>query len=293
MMLLLTLGLSSCNPGLFIERLETAKTEYVIPFTGGTAEVDLSHGDWILDRVAVNNIDISADTAEMGVSHYESKFLSFSLSRPGDSRLDLCLERSVDPDTVAIDIFVVNDFQSLRIPIKVGACRGYSFGGIEYGKATEMREFYEVAWTHEIKGKQTWSSDVFNESFCRKIQFLASSVRSDDIPEAMWMEELEKYMESTLCVPIPEPFPASDMSVGLEDDPVEFSYKEKSIRMDIPSGSFEISTRDEDNVVRMYWGCVEYMIPFKVWLTHPEGETLSFSGEMYSKTYDGRWRVEL
>ena len=72
------LGLSSCNPGIFIERLEMPEAEYVIPFTGGCAEIVLSHGDWEIERVAVNNIDVEMH----GDGVYESRFMSFCMTRP-------------------------------------------------------------------------------------------------------------------------------------------------------------------------------------------------------------------
>ena len=49
--------LQGCNPGVFIERLEASQSEFVFPMTGGKAEISLTHGDWIMERVAVERVD--------------------------------------------------------------------------------------------------------------------------------------------------------------------------------------------------------------------------------------------
>lgn len=262
------LGLSSCNPGIFIERLEASETEYALPFTGGSAEIALSHGSWEIDRVAVNNIDVEMT----GDGVYESRFMSFCLSRPSDMKLRLALERSTDPDPVLIDIHISNDFQSLCIPVRIEACRGYSFDRIEYGIVTERKEGFEEAC---------------NGRFGRRICFPAASVSSEDMPEAMWMEELLKYLGGTFDVPIPVPFPEEGTVPACEGH-TEFSYRETFISMEYPSENVNLP---EDG--NMYWGYVEYRVPYIIWLTHPEGMPLSFRGEFTSKTHDGRWREEL
>lgn len=264
------LGLSSCNPGIFIERLEMPEAEYVIPFTGGCAEIVLSHGDWEIERVAVNNIDVEMD----GDGVYKSRFMSFCMTRPSDARLRLDLERSTDPDPVLINIHICNDFQSLCIPVRIEACRGYSFDRIEYGSVTERKEGFE---------------EVRNECLGRRIWFPAASVTSFDMPEAMWMEELLKYVGDAFQVMIPVPFP-EDGAVPECDSHMEFSYKETFIPMEYPSEKADLS--ENGNTVHKYWGYVEYRVPYTIWLTHPVGMPLSFSGEFTSKTHDARWRVE-
>lgn len=264
------LGLSSCNPGIFIERLEMPEAEYVIPFTGGCAEIVLSHGGWEIERVAVNNIDVEMD----GDGVYESRFMSFCMTRPSDARLRLALERSTDPDPVLINIHICNDFQSLCIPVRIEACCGYSFDRIEYGAVTERKEGFEEAC---------------NGRFGRRIWFPAASVTSAEMSEVMWMEELLKYVDEVFDVMTPVPFPEDGVMPEC-DGHIEFSYKEAFIPMKYPS---EMPTMSEgDNTSLMYWGYVEYRVPYTIWLTHPEGMPLSFSGEFTSKTHDGRWRVE-
>lgn len=284
--------LSSCNPGIFIEHLETSETEYYLPFTGGTAEIELSHGNWEIERVSVNNVDIEYDTDGQGFMTYKSRFLSFNLSRPTSSKLILNLEMSVDPDPVSIDIHISNDFQSATIPITINACKGYTFERIEYGAATEVVAAVEEAWvrTLETAVVMDWESYVFDDSFRRTVTFLASSVSSDDMPEVMWMSELLKYVGEAFDVPLPEPFPELGKTPGLQDT-VQFSYKETVLPLAKPSDKVRLSLGPGVTTVHMDWGYVQYRIPYTIWLSHPEGKALSFSGELISKTYDGRWEV--
>ncbi len=260
------LGLTSCNPGIFIEHLEASEAEYVLPFTGGSAGIVLSHGDWEIERVAVDKID--GDISDEGA--YESRFLSFRLTRPSETKICLELEHSTDPDPVLIDIHISNEFQSLCIPVRIEACCGYSFERIEYGIVTERNEGFE---------------EVQNERFGRKICFPAASVTSEDMPEAAWMEELLKYVGGTFNIPLPVPFPERGTVPECKEF-TEFSYKETFTPMESPSAP------EDENTTGMYWGYVEYRVPYTIWFTHPEGRTLSLSGEFTSKTHDGRWRTE-
>lgn len=281
------LGLSSCNPGIFIERLEASEEEYILPFRGGTAEVELSHGDWEIDRIAVNNIDVDAVAGEDGAMRYESGFISFSLTRTSGRMLVFALERSTDPDAVEADVHISNDFQSLRIPVIIEACRGYSFDRIEYGTVTDRVEAYEEVRMETIPAEREVS--VFDERFGRRICFPATSVSSGDIPEAMWMEELLKYVGGTFDVPIPVPFPEEGVVPECKGH-IGFSYKEGFMSLEYPSE--KVTLPEGGNTIHMYWGFVEYRVPYTIWFRHPEGEALSFSGELVSKAYDGRWRVE-
>lgn len=285
------LGLSSCNPGIFIEPLNASRTEYIIPFAGGAADVTLSHGNWEIDRISVNNIDVDAPAGDDGVMRHESRFMAFRLSRPSDQTLSLVLERSVDPDAVAIDIHISNDFQSLTVPVRIEACRGYSFDRIEYGEPFDMMESFEEVWikTIESPAAMEWECDVFSEKFCRKICFTASSVTSEDVPEAMWMDELVKYVGGPFMVCLPDALGGE----GLEEGLVEFSYKETLVPLAVPTDKAVIGLTPGKNTVRMFWGYVGYKISYTVWFRHPQGDELSFSGELVSKTHDGRWKVEL
>lgn len=287
------LGLSSCNPGIFIEPLDADRREYVLPFTGGTAEVELTHGDWEVDRVAVGNVDIDARLGDDGVLRHESGFMSFSLSRPSERTLRLVLERSTDPDTVEIGIHISNDFQTLEVPVAVGACRGYSFDRIEYGTVTGRVEDYEEAWTETVDSPAAseWEADVFDERFGRTLRFPAASVTSPDMPEAMWMDELMKYVGQGFEVRIPSPFHEEGDMPELCGR-TEFTYKEVFIAMGNPSEKVTLTLNEGRNVIRMQWGYVAYRIPYTIWLSHPDGRPMSFSGELVSKAHDGRWRVE-
>ena len=122
--LLSMLVLCGCNDDVFIERLEASQTEFRLPMLGGAFDVDLSHGDWRLDRVAVNHIDVDGEMIEedLGVQrsgplslegkgraiHSNDNF-ALSVSRPHDDFLHVYLSQSVATREMLVELFLAND----------------------------------------------------------------------------------------------------------------------------------------------------------------------------------------
>mgnify|MGYP003462408475 CR=1 FL=1 len=49
---------AGCNDDVFIERLEASQTEFKVPSLGGKFEIMFSHGDWNVERIAVDRVDV-------------------------------------------------------------------------------------------------------------------------------------------------------------------------------------------------------------------------------------------
>ena len=47
----LLVTLAGCNDVVFLEPLEAPATEYALPHYGGGIEIDLSHGDYVLENL--------------------------------------------------------------------------------------------------------------------------------------------------------------------------------------------------------------------------------------------------
>lgn len=297
LLLICALVAASCNSGVFIEPMEFAETEFDLPFTGGIVEVNASHGDWDIQNVTVDHIDawwVSEDRMR-----YESNFMSFEIIRPQPTNLILTLDESVNTNPTLIQIFTGNEYESDVISIKVGACHGYSFDRIEYGAPVVVspENAFEQVWSKTVENNTAqfmkWECFVFDERFCRTIWFPADAVLSEDMPYVMWYETLMKFVGEPFDVPVPDAL-LSGGKLTFSGKAVEFGYSAVTMPM-----AFEKLTASENialgsNVVKMFWGYVEYEVPYTIWFRHSgEGRNLCFKGKFMSKAYDGRWRMEL
>ena len=296
LMVLVAVMASSCNPDVFIEPLKLSQTVFDVPFYGGTVDIEVGHGDWRLDRVAVNNVDIDFTDAENGAMCHKSRFVSLEYSRPKPSRLIMTVKESVSPDPLQMELYITNDYESEVVTINIASCTGYSFKSITYGspQITSPEDAYEPAWSMKIINKleepAVYDIDIFDEAAWRKIQFLAGSVNSTDIPDAAWYDELMKYVSSPFDVLLPDPFP-SDGKAELTDVQIPFGYAETAVPMDIRETHTLVEVGGGEHTVEVLWGYVEYKVQYVVTLEHiGEGRDLSFSGELQSKAYNGKWR---
>lgn len=289
----------SCNPDVFIKPLDVSKSEFDVPFYGGSVEVQVSHGDWELERVAYNHIDIGFIEDGDGVMWYENNFIRLHLSRPQPSRLLLTIDDSVNTDPSLVEIFISNGYESEVISIKVGACSGYSFDRVEYGEPVVVspEDAYELVWSKTVNNSSAmpmnWESQVFDDRFCRTLWFPASTVMSGDMPYVMWYETLMKFVGEPFDVPVPDSF-LSGGALSFSDGNVEFSYDKIVQPVVFSQSNASVSLAPGSNTVKMYWGYVEYEVPYTMWFTHSgEGRDLYFCGKFTSKAFNGKWRVEL
>jgi hypothetical protein len=64
--------------------------------------------------------------------------------------------------------------------------------------------------------------------------------------------------------------------------------------MEAPEAKAEVTLMPGENAVIMYWGYVEYTVPYTMWFRHADGGRPRFmTGKFTSRAYDGRWRVEV
>jgi hypothetical protein len=288
---------ASCNPGVFIEPLELAETEFELPFTGGTVEISASHGDWEVQNVTVDHID--AWWVSEGRMIYESNFMSFEITRPQPSRLVLTLDESVDSNPSLIQIYIGNEYISKVVSVNVGACRGYSFDRVEYGDPVVVppEDAFEQVWSKTVKNDSgepmVWECPVFDARFCRTLWFPAEAVTSVDMPYVMWYETLMRFVEAPFDVPVPYAV-LSDGDLTFSGETVEFCYEVITRPVEFEELTASVNLAPGNNAVKMFWGYIEYEVPYTMWFKHPgEGRDLCFKGKFISKAYDGRWRVEL
>lgn len=310
LLLLPMLLLGGCNPDVFIKPLEASQAEFEFPMTGGTAEVRLSHGDWILERVAVERVDVEGwvrpaeGKAEyvslylkgLGTATYQSQFHSFEIIRDKSDRITVNLDQSVDPDARLIELYLVNDYEIQVISIEIGGCCGYELDRVEYSEVTHhTAERYEKAWSDTVTNEagnylhKEW--DVFNENAVRTVDFPANSVTSEDIPRPHWHAELVRYLDgNTFEMPLPSPY-LDDGGIVLGGFSAPFVYGESDIRIDLPDEKVGIITEEAGTaILTVFWAYEEYSVNYTVWLKHEGGgKPLSFNGRMSSKAYTGKW----
>ena len=181
------------------------------------------------------------------------------------------------------------------ITIVLEPCGGYRFDRIEYGQVYgvsgegAVEEGWKVLFTNggEANVSQEWA--VFNDDAARTVSFPASTIQSEDIPNAMWYDELMKYVEEPFEVPLPEPFL---LGGGLQFNGLKAPFATKDIKLsaELPDDKVAFSFAPGTTMLTVYWGYVEYWVDYTIWLVHDGGgKPLSFTGSMCSKTYDGTW----
>ena len=294
------LALAACNPGVFIEPLEVARAAFDVPFYGGTAEVAVRHGDWELERVAYNNVDLGFVEDGDGVLWHEDNFIRLHISRPQPSKLLVSVDDSVNPEAGVIEVFIRNDYESEVVTVDVGPCSGYRFAGIEYGDVQVLTsdDAYEVGWSKSVSvaSAQTMAFDVFEGGASRTVFFPAATVVSADMPYAAWYDTLMQYVDGEAFeVPVPDALPVAGELV-FSGEAVEFGYT--PVQMAMPElglgETAAVNLAPGVNEVRMMWGYVEYRVPYVITFAHSgEGRDLTLRGEFTSKAHNGKWRVEL
>ena len=292
--------LVSCNPGVFIEPLDVARAEYDVPFYGGAVEVDVTHGDWELERVAYNYIDLGFVEDADGVLWHEDNFIRLHISRPQPSKLWVTIDDSVNPEAGLIEIFIKNDYESEVVTINVSPCGGYAFSHIEYGDVQMLTssDAYEEGWRKSVKNSTSsplnQTFDVFEGGVSRTVFFPAATVVSEDMPYAAWYDTLMQYLDGeSFEVPVPDAMPVGG-SLIFSGEEVEFGYSAMEIPMPELDAQATLTLAPGVNEVRMMWGYVEYKVPYVLTFSHSGGgRDLTLHGEFTSKAYNGKWRAEL
>ena len=86
----------------------------------------------------------------------------------------------------------------------------------------------------------------------------------------------------------------SDGDLTFSGETVEFCYEVITRPVEFEELTASVNLAPGNNAVKMFWGYIEYEVPYTMWFKHPgEGRDLCFKGKFISKAYDGRWRVEL
>lgn len=301
--------LQGCNPGVFIERLEASQSEFVFPMTGGKAEISLTHGDWIMERVAVDRVDAEGWIIdENGKEQYASLYLKgvgavrvssewqdFEVIRDRSDHLILDFGQSVDPDDRLVELYIENEYEELLVSVQIEGCSGYSFDRIEY---SDIKYYaanqYDEAWTLNLSNHTdevlVQEFDVFNVDVFRMIDIPATAVTSDVLPHPHWYVELMRYLDgNSFEIPAPSPF-LHDGKLTFNGFSVPFRYGEQSFDTDFPDEKVQIEVQPGTSRLRVFWEYEEYGVDYTVWLKHEGGgRPLSFSGVMHSKTYTGGW----
>ena len=290
----------SCNPDVFIEpfEIELSGTEFELPFTGGTIEIETSHDDWKIIRTRLWG-ESERVSQGRGECIYESEFKSFELTRPQPSRLKFTLHESVDSKPSEIQIHIGNEYEYKILTINIGACNGYSFDRIEYGTPVVLsnEDAHEYIWgitadnnTDEL---YYWEFPVFNTMYGRTFCFPDTAFKTNDMPRAYRYETLMNYVGEPFNVPVPDPL-LSDGALTFSGETVQFCYEENSRAIPHNDIKTTLSLVPGTNNVDMYWGYSEYEVPYIMWFRHSgEGRDLCFEGKFVSKAHNGKWKVEL
>ncbi len=277
--------------------------------TGGEAEIELSNGDWMVERISVNGIDVSgwvydesgretyrpAYLKGLGMIRCDDPYMDITVERPESRMLKLKIGQSVATAERKVEIWLSTDYQQVPIVATMDACGGYEFERIEYGDITYTsgNNMVELGWALTIVNSSenggTQKFDVFNEDAVRKVRFPAFRIESEDIPHAQWYEELMMYLDGPFEVPIPDAALA-DGKLQFSGLALPFNVKENALPLELPDETFETSFGPGVSRLEVYWGYDEYSVEYTVWLRHPDGgKPLSFSGIFNSKTYNGEW----
>lgn len=290
----------SCNPDAFIKPLdvEFSGTEFDLPFTGGTIEIEASNGDWEIQRVRLWG-DSERPLFSKEEIRYVSEFKSFELTRPSPSKLRFTLHESVDSNPGEIQIYIGNKYEYEILTIDIGPCRGYSFDRIEYGTPVVLsdEDAFEHIWSitaDNDSGKlYVWEFPVFNSEYSRTFCFPFTAFKTNDMPQAYRYETLMNYVGEPFDVPVPDPL-LSDGELTFSGETVQFGYEENVRPIKREDINATLNLVPGNNNVDMYWGYSEYEVPYTIWFRHSgEGRDLCFEGKFVNKAHNGKWKVEL
>lgn len=303
--ILTLLAALACNPDMFIEPMTVSESKFVMPFTGGTVEVQVGHGDWEVERVALNHIDCGFVTDGEGNMRHESNFTTFKIARPQRDKLVLTVEDMSNSNPMEMEIYISNPFQSQVIYVYMEPCTGYEFDRIDYGELVVISpaDAYEEAWrvteVNETAAPVTKEYEVFGATLERTVWFPAATVVSADLPYVSWYETLMEFVTGPFCVPIPDALPSGTIpgttpGTAPETQTIPFTYDKTIIPTEAPEAKAEVTLMPGENAVIMYWRYVEYTVPYTMWFKHADGgRPRCMTGEFTSRAYDGRWRVEV
>ena len=189
----------SCNPDVFIEpfEIEFSGTEFEVPFTGGTIDIEASHGDWTVQKIRLWG-DSERPMFNKEEIRYVSDFKSFELTRPTPSGLRFTLHESVDSNPSELQIYIGNEYEYRIITINIGPCSGYSFDRIEYGTPVVLSEedAYEQIWgltTENKKGNDFinyYNSKLYAEKLDLREEIEKLSENEKRLIKARYYEDL-------------------------------------------------------------------------------------------------------
>lgn len=302
---------AGCNDDVFIERLEASQTEFKVPSLGGKFEIMFSHGDWNVERIAVNRVDVDGAIHEengeevygplrlngYGYADFNGSFTSFSISRTKDDAVVMTFGPSLTPTEVMIDLHISNGFENVVISFVQEPCSGYRFDRIEYGRVTEaFYDLYDGGWEEEFYNEtpavETKEIKIFNENSVRTISFVAGPIKSDDVPTALWFDFLDQYVVEQFEVPVPDPYlDVYDSKITFGGESAIYGKDDVYLPLDYSGKSFSYTFGPWEKVkIKVQWGYWIYYVDYTIWLAHDAGgRPISLRGTMSSKTYNGTW----
>lgn len=300
---------AGCNGDVFIEKLEASQTEFEVPSLGGQFKIELTHGDWNVERIAVNRVDVDGIIREesceevrgplrlngYGQADFTGSLTSFNVSRAKDEEVIMTFGPSKSIAEVQIDLYLSNDYQEVVVSFVQEHCTGYRFDRIEYGAITEhSNNQYEDGWTEEFyNDSQAYlfkKVSVFNDDVVRIVSFPANTVHSYDIDIENWPDQIMKYVGEPFDVPVPDPC-LDGKELTFSGQTVRYSWDDVYIPVVLPHTTREFVVSPMETVLLdMRWGYTEYVVDYTIWMCHDNGgQPFSFSGSVRSKTHDGRW----
>lgn len=301
--------LSGCNPDVFVERLELSQHEFDLPMTGGSVDVSATHGDWTLERIAVNRVDVYGTVFDEGGEHkssslclkglgraiYEGEYIDFELERDALDHISMTVSQSVDTKPRLIELFLVNDYRTHVVTVNVSPCGGYRFDRIEYGEPRDIlvdciEESWSLVLNNDSDAPIEQEFPVFDSEVVREINFPAYTIKSETIPEPQWFDELMKYLEGPFDVKLPDACLSDGRLTFINDDTLTYSFGSSFISGEMPDDVVKVAVEQGSYTLKVFWYYDTYTVDYRIWLRSEEGgKPLSFSGEMISKVYTGKW----
>ena len=301
--------LPGCNPDVFVNRLEVSQHEFNLPMTGGSFEVSATHGDWILERIAVNRVDAYGTVFDEGGEHrfssfclkglgkaiYEGEYLDFELERDALDHMTMTVSQSFDTDPRLIELFMVNDYKTQVVTVNVSPCGGYVYDRIEFGEPRNVLvDCIEERWSLVINNHSDALIEqeypVFDADIIREINFPAHTVMSELIPEPQWFDELMKYVEAPFEVIVPDSCLSDGVLTFDDGDILEYSFGVSPFMGEMPDDVVKAAMDPGSYTLKVFWYYDTYTVDYRIWLRSEEGGMpLSFSGEMISKAFTGKW----